>query len=108
MKIIKYAFLIFVLSHVSVVQGQTVELLGKYGASFIGGETIEFVGKDSFYFSGFYCTYGVKGKGTCEIRRDDENSTDMAGRFPLIFHHGFSCMFTPIFKGYIYVKLVRD
>jgi hypothetical protein len=47
---------------------QEVELQGKYGASFIGGETIEFVGKDSFYFGGFYCTYGVHGKGRCEIR----------------------------------------
>jgi hypothetical protein len=48
--------------------GQTIELQGKYGASFIGGETIEFVGKDSFYFNGFYCTYGVHGKGRCDIR----------------------------------------
>lgn len=45
-----------------------VELLGRYGASFIGGESINFVGKDSFYFDGFYCTYGIQGKGTCEIR----------------------------------------
>lgn len=48
--------------------GQEIELQGKYGASFIGGETIEFVGKDSFYFNGFYCTYGVHGKGRCEIK----------------------------------------
>ena len=47
---------------------QTIDLQGRYGASFIGAETIEFVGKDSFYFSGFYCTYGVHGKGRCEIR----------------------------------------
>jgi hypothetical protein len=50
--------------------GQEIELQGKYGASFIGGETIEFVGRDSFYFNGFYCTYGVHGKGRCEIRNN--------------------------------------
>jgi hypothetical protein len=50
--------------------GQEIELQGKYGASFIGGETIQFVGKDSFYFNGFYCTYGVHGKGRCEIRNN--------------------------------------
>jgi hypothetical protein len=50
--------------------GQEVELLGKYSTSFIGSEAIEFVGKDSFYFDGFYCTYGKRGKGTCEIRDD--------------------------------------
>jgi hypothetical protein len=50
--------------------GQEIELQGYYGASFIGGESINFVGKDSFYFSGFYCTYGVYGKGICEIRND--------------------------------------
>jgi hypothetical protein len=50
--------------------GQEIELQGKYGASFIGAETIEFVGKDSFYFSGFYCTYGVHGKGRCEIQNN--------------------------------------
>ena len=48
--------------------GQEINLQGRYGASFIGGESIEFVGKDSFYFSGFYCTNGVHGKGRCEIR----------------------------------------
>ena len=48
--------------------GQEIELLGKYGASFIGGETIDFRNNDSFYFDGFYCTYGVHGKGTCEIK----------------------------------------
>jgi hypothetical protein len=48
--------------------GQEIELQGKFGASFIGGESIEFIGKDSFYFSGFYCTYGVHGKGRCEVR----------------------------------------
>lgn len=48
--------------------GQQVDLQGKYSASFIGGETIEFVKKDSFYFGGFYCTYGVHGKGRCDIR----------------------------------------
>ncbi len=52
----------------TICYGQEIELQGKYGASFIGGETIEFVGKDSFYFSGFYCTYGVHGKGRCEIK----------------------------------------
>ena len=46
---------------------QPIELKGKFGASVIGGETIEFVGIDSFYFSGFYCTYGKQGKGKCEI-----------------------------------------
>jgi len=51
-----------------LIYAQDIELLGRYGASFIGGETIEFVGKDSFYFGGFYCTWGVHGKGTCEIR----------------------------------------
>src|SRR5215213_9685036 len=50
--------------------GQEIELQGRYGASFIGGESIEFVGKDSFYFGGFYCTYGVHGKGRCEIRNN--------------------------------------
>src|SRR4030095_4724403 len=50
--------------------GQEIELRGKYGASFIGGETIEFVGRDSFYFDGFYCTYGVHGKGRCEIHNN--------------------------------------
>jgi hypothetical protein len=50
--------------------GQEIELQGRYGASFIGGESIEFVGKDSFYFGGFYCTYGVHGKGHCEIRNN--------------------------------------
>jgi hypothetical protein len=50
--------------------GQEIELQGRYGASFIGGESIEFVGKDSFYFSGFYCTNGVHGKGRCEIRNN--------------------------------------
>jgi len=50
--------------------GQEIELTGKFGASFIGAETIEFIGKDSFYFSGFYCTYGVTGKGRCEIRNN--------------------------------------
>jgi hypothetical protein len=50
--------------------GQGIELKGSYGASFIGGESINFVGKDSFYFSGFYCTNGVYGKGLCEIRND--------------------------------------
>jgi hypothetical protein len=49
---------------------QDIELQGRYGASFIGGESIEFVGKDSFYFNGFYCTYGVQGKGRCEIRNN--------------------------------------
>ena len=48
--------------------GQEIELQGRYGASFIGGESIEFTGKDSFYFDGFYCTYGIHGKGRCEIR----------------------------------------
>lgn len=47
---------------------QEVELLGKFSAFFIGGETIEFRGKDSFYFGGSYCTYGVYGKGVCEIK----------------------------------------
>jgi hypothetical protein len=47
---------------------QDIELQGRYGASFIGGESIEFIGKDSFYFGGFYCTWGHHGKGTCEIR----------------------------------------
>jgi hypothetical protein len=47
---------------------QPIELLGKYGASFIGAETIDFVKEDSFYFIGFYCNYGVRGRGTCEIR----------------------------------------
>jgi hypothetical protein len=50
--------------------GQEIELKGEFGASFIGGETIKFVGKDSFYFNGFYCTYGVNGKGRCEIRNN--------------------------------------
>jgi hypothetical protein len=50
--------------------GQEIELQAKYRASFIGAETIEFVGKDSFYFTGFYCTYGVHGKGRCEIRNN--------------------------------------
>ncbi|MGG9963525.1 Ig-like domain-containing protein [Ferruginibacter sp. SUN106] len=49
---------------------QEINLQGSYGASFIGGESINFVGKDSFYFNGFYCTYGVQGKGTCEIRNN--------------------------------------
>jgi hypothetical protein len=48
--------------------GQEIELLGRYGASFLGAESINFVGKDSFYFDGFYCTNGVHGKGRCEIR----------------------------------------
>lgn len=46
---------------------QMVELQGRYSASFLGAETINFVGTDSFYFSGFYCTNGVKGKGRCEL-----------------------------------------
>lgn len=50
------------------VYGQEIELQGRYGASFIGGESINFVGKDSFYFGGFYCTWGVHGKGRCEIK----------------------------------------
>jgi hypothetical protein len=50
--------------------GQEIELQGRYGASFIGAESINFVGKDSFYFSGFYCTHGVYGKGVCEIRNE--------------------------------------
>jgi hypothetical protein len=49
-------------------KGQEIELQGRYAASFIGGESINFVGKDSFYFSGFYCTNGVYGCGRCEIR----------------------------------------
>lgn len=49
---------------------QEINLQGIYGASFIGGESINFVGKDSFYFNGFYCTYGVHGKGRCEIRNN--------------------------------------
>ncbi len=47
--------------------GQEIELQGRYGASFIGGESINFVGKDSFYFSGFYCTYGVLEKGYVKL-----------------------------------------
>src|SRR5689334_17032447 len=45
-----------------------VELLGRYGASFMGVESINFVGKDSFYFDAFYCTNLVQGKGRCELR----------------------------------------
>jgi len=65
----------FYLSFLSVLilqqsNGQEVELQGRYGASFLGAETIEFVGKDSFYFHGFYCLDGVKGKGRCEIRNN--------------------------------------
>lgn len=58
----------FILLCTKLSNAQQVELQGSYGASFIGGESIVFVGKDSFYFSGFYCTYGVHGKGRCEIR----------------------------------------
>ncbi len=47
--------------------GQEVELQGKYSAGFLGAETIEFIGNDSFRFDGFYCTYGVHGKGRCDI-----------------------------------------
>lgn len=48
--------------------GQEIELLGRYGASFLGAESIDFVGKDSFYFSGVYCGEIVRGKGRCDIR----------------------------------------
>lgn len=44
-------------------RAREIELLGTYGASFIGGESIEFVGKDSFYFGGFYCTWGQSALG---------------------------------------------
>ena len=64
-------FLTFLLTFlIANSYGQEIEIQGRYGASFIGGESINFVGKDSFYFSGFYCTYGVYGKGLCEIRND--------------------------------------
>lgn len=46
------------------------EIEGVYAAGFIGAERIEFKGKDSFYFSGFYCNYGMSGKGICEIRNN--------------------------------------
>ena len=59
-------FIAFFLS--KVLLGQEIELVGRYGASFLGGETIDFKSNDSFYFNGFYCTYGVHGKGTCEIK----------------------------------------
>lgn len=61
-------FIFLALFNFTISRGQQIELLGKYGASFIGGESIEFIKKDSFYFSGFYCTYGMSGKGLCEIR----------------------------------------
>ncbi len=51
--------------------GQEINLQGTYSASFIGGESIKFVGEDSFYFNGFYCTYGVYGRGRCEIRNNN-------------------------------------
>ncbi len=60
----------FFLFSIANSYGQEIELKGRYGASFIGGEVIEFVGKDSFYFVGFYCNYGVHGKGHCEIRNN--------------------------------------
>lgn len=63
-------FIALSLSVCAVSSAQEIELQGEYGASFIGGESIKFVGKDSFYFDGFYCTYGVHGKGRCEIRNN--------------------------------------
>ena len=65
--------LILILLSIFFIQNtyaQEVELKGKYSASFMGAETINFVGKDSFYFDGFYCINGVKGKGRCEIRNN--------------------------------------
>ena len=47
---------------------QGFEINGTYTAGFMGVERIDFVGKDSFYFNGFYCSDGLKGKGVCEIR----------------------------------------
>jgi hypothetical protein len=62
---------IVVLSLFSVcAAGQQVKLSGKYSAFFFGDETIEFAGRDSFYFNGFYCNYGYRGKGRYEIRDD--------------------------------------
>jgi hypothetical protein len=58
----------FLCSICFAAHAQEIELKGRYAASFLGAEAIEFVGKDSFYFDAFYCTYGVRGKGTCEIR----------------------------------------
>lgn len=66
----RHLLLLLLLFSIINSYGQEIELQGRYGASFIGGESIEFIGKDSFYFGGFYCTYGVHGKGRCEIRNN--------------------------------------
>lgn len=55
---------------VTTSYGQEIELQGRYSAGWLGAEHIDFVGKDSFYFGGFYCTYGVHGKGRCEIKNN--------------------------------------
>lgn len=64
----KYWLSVLLIITAPCIRAQDVELQGIYRASFIGAESINFVGKDSFYFGGFYCTYGVAGKGRCEVR----------------------------------------
>ncbi|GAA4344036.1 carboxypeptidase-like regulatory domain-containing protein [Flaviaesturariibacter amylovorans] len=64
-----YFFLYFLLLATSAV-AQPVDLQGTYGYGGLGAESFTFVGADSFYYSGFFCTWGQSGRGTVQSRGD--------------------------------------